>query len=253
VDRFLALDADWRKIGAEIDALRNEQKKLGEARDIEGAKKLKEQAKEKESVLTALDKERAVVWSLIPNLPTDDSPPGKDESANKVLRTWGTPPTFGFQPLDHLALGEKLGLINMEKASEVAGARFTYLMGDLVLLEFALVQHSLRLLTDPSALQTIAETIKPGYDPKPFIPVVPPVMMRPDVFREMARLRDDNADDIFYIPSDDLYLIGSAEHTLGPPASGARPDRTAAIRAAYSASITSTSWKWSPSPFPKTA
>ncbi len=216
VDRFVELDASWRTFTTEIETLRAEQKKLGAARDIAGATKLKEQIKEKETTIAEIEKERDVVWRAIPNLPSDDTPPGKDESANQVLRTWGEPTPFDFKPLDHLELGEKLGIINMERAGEVSGTRFAYLMRDAVLLEFALVQHVMHTLGDVSIVKKIADEMKPGYHATPFVPVVPPVMIRPDVYREMARLDASTEDERYYLPADDIYLVGSAEHTLGP-------------------------------------
>lgn len=105
-------------------------------------------------------------------------------------------------------------MINGEKAAEISGARFAYLMGAAVKLEFALVQLTLQELTDSAVVKEIADSVEPGYDATPFIPVVPPVMIRPQAFDEMARL--EPKDERYYIPSDDVYLIGSAEHTLGP-------------------------------------
>ncbi|MEK7174111.1 MAG: serine--tRNA ligase [Patescibacteria group bacterium] len=222
VDEFLAADEPWRALTQEIEALRAEQKVLSEKRDIKAAKTNKEKIKTKEEELASFEAKRRMIWLRIPNLPSEDTPVGKDEEANKVLRSVGEPrdfsaeggPASGWEPKDHVALGEALGLIDTETASKVSGARFAYIKGDLVRLEFALIQYALEILDNPKVLQSIAEGVKPGYTGKPFMPVVPPAMIRPEVFERMARL--EPKEERYHIPSDDLYLVGSAEHTLGP-------------------------------------
>lgn len=214
VDEFVKLDGDWRKLTAEVDELRAEQKKLSEKRDIEGGKKNKEVIKAKEGEVSALEEKRMEVWQKIPNVPSEDTPIGKDDSENKVLRKVGEPPKFYFEPKDHVALGEALGIIDVESAGKISGSRFAYIMGALARLEFALVQYVLEMLTDQKIIGSIAAGVKTGYSVKPFIPVIPPVMIRPEVFQKMARL--DPKEDKYYIPSDNIYLVGSAEHTLGP-------------------------------------
>ncbi len=214
VDRFLDLDGRWRAATAELEGLRVRQKELAAARDVEGGKALKEQLRKLEDDERTLEAERLVVWRQIPNLPSDDTPVGKDDTENVVIRSWGEPTQLGFEPKDHMQLGEALGLIDTEKAAEISGARFAFLKGVAVKMEFALVQLTLGRLTDEAWLKEVAEGIAPGYSAAPFVPVVPPVMIRPEVFDEMARL--EPRDERYYLPSDDLYLIGSAEHTLGP-------------------------------------
>ncbi len=224
VDDFLELDGGWRRVTGELDNLRNEQGELSRERDIDAAKGVKEKIKLKETELANLEGERLAIWMQIPNLSSDDTPVGPDESSNKFLRSWGEPRKFSaqggsasggdFTPKDHLELGETLGIIDTKKASEVSGTRFGYLKGDMVLLEFALMQFGFKVLGDKKILKKIADKVKPGYSPKPFVPVIPPVLIKPEVFQRMARL--EPTEERYYIPSDNLYLIGSAEHTLGP-------------------------------------
>lgn len=204
VDAFLKLDEEWRKLTAAADEKRAEQKKLSEKRDVEGGRKNKEEIKSLEEQITEAEGLRETIWLAIPNLPSDDTPVGNDENDNKVLREKGKIPKFDFEPKDHVALGEALGIIETEKASEISGARFAYLKGDGALLEFALIHYCVSILTNPKIIKSKT----------PFIPVVPPVMIRPEVFQKMARL--EPAEDRYHISSDNLYLIGSAEHTLGP-------------------------------------
>ena len=105
----------------------------------------------------------------------------------------------GFKSKDYLSLGEKLGLIDVKKAAEVSGSRFGYLMNEAALMEFGLVQLAFKILLEEG-----------------FIPVVPPVMIKSDVFAGMGKLVGEQKEDKYYLPKDDLYLVGSAEHTLGP-------------------------------------
>jgi seryl-tRNA synthetase len=214
VDEFVKLDEEWRKLMKDIGDKRAEQKKLSEKRDIEGGKKNKEEIKTVEEKIGAIEKKREEIWLKIPNLPSDDTPVGKDESGNKVLRKSGEPKKFDFEPKDHLALGESLGLIDVESAGKVSGSRFAYLMREAAQLEFALIQYAMETLTNPKVMESIAGGVQKGYHAQPFIPVVPPVMIRPEVFERMGRL--EPKEDRYHIPSDDLWLIGSAEHTLGP-------------------------------------
>lgn len=216
VDDFLRLDEEWRKATAELETLRAAQKKASAERNIEEGKRLKGEEKNLEEKVKQAEDARAGVWIKIPNIPFEDVPVGPDESANVVIRKWGEPTAFDFEVKDHIALGEKLGLLDTEKAAKISGARFNYLFGDAAKLEFALVNYVFETLTDEKLLKELADKIEPGYSPKPFIPVVPPVMIRPEVFKRMARLDPGQEEERYYLPKDDLYLIGSAEHTLGP-------------------------------------
>lgn len=216
VDTFARLDSSWREVSMELENLRREQKALSAERKIEEAKANKEKIKEAEAKVSELERERDIVWARIPNLPSEDTPVGPDESGNVVVRKWGEPTKFDFEPKDHMALGEALGIIDTETAAKVTGARFGYLKGAGAMLEYALLQFGLESLQDPDVLRKVADQVEAGYSAKPFVPVVPPVMIRPEVFRRMARLDEATADERYYLPADDLYLIGSAEHTLGP-------------------------------------
>ena len=216
VDDFLEVDKVWRDFLVEIETSRAAQKKAGEERNIEEAKRLKEIIKNAEEKIKEVELKRTNILLILPNIPNDDVPVGQDESGNVVLRKWGEPKTFDFEVKDHVELGEKLGLINIAKAGEVTGARFNYLMGDLARLEFGIVQMVFDFVTNETVMHQLAEKIEPGYSAKTFIPVVPPVMIRPDVFRRMGRLDPGQEEERYYLPKDDLYLVGSAEHTLGP-------------------------------------
>jgi len=214
VDDFLNLDIEWRELTKKINDLRAEQKKLGEARKVDEAKKIKEEIQILEDKLESVETQRKDILEQLPNLPMSDVPLGKDESENKVARKWGEPTKFDFKILDHVELGKRLGIIDVDNAAKVSGSRFGYFKGGAARLEFAIVQYVFDVLTDVKILKKIADSVKKGYNPKPFIPVVPPVMIKPEVFQRMARLKPE--EEKYYFPKDDIYLIGSAEHTLGP-------------------------------------
>ncbi|MDE2001146.1 MAG: serine--tRNA ligase [Patescibacteria group bacterium] len=216
VDRFLELDTQWRSLTQQFDEQRALQKKLGAEKKVDEAKALKEKIKEVEASLAEAEKARLELLYQIPNLAFDDVPVGKNEEGNQVIRTWGNPPEFDFKPKDHMALGEALNLIDTKVASEVSGSRFNYLKGDLARMEYALVSYVFSLLSDPAFIKTMAAKIGPDFPATPFVPVVPPVMIKPEIFTRMARLDPSTQDERFYLPKDDLYLVGSAEHTLGP-------------------------------------
>jgi len=122
-------------------------------------------------------------------------------------------PVFSFKPKEHSELGIALGIIDVETAAEVSGSRFAYLKGDLVLLQFAILQFCLGIFTDREKLESIAR--EAGLDVKvtPFTPVLPPVFIKPAVQNRMARFM--TPEEHYMFPNDDLMLIGSAEHTTG--------------------------------------
>ncbi|MDE2071180.1 MAG: serine--tRNA ligase [Patescibacteria group bacterium] len=214
LDRVLAL-ADERKTAsaavAEINRKRNEVQKT---RDAEAGKRLKDELKAAEETYQTLEKELVALLIKIPNIPSADTPVGPDETGNKVVRSWGEARQFSFAPKAHWDIGKDLGVINTEKAAEVSGARFAYLLGDLVLLQQALIQFVFGILTSRDALAGIIKEAKLDVSDKPFVPVSIPLMMRSQVMNRMARL--DPIDERYYFEKDDMVLVGSAEHTLGP-------------------------------------
>jgi seryl-tRNA synthetase len=215
IDSFLELDAKKRKLQQEIDLIRAQRNKITQ-NDISKGRDLKVRLKELESNFDSVLKDFAGMLSKIPNIPYDDVPVGNDEKGNQVIKKWGNIPKFSFQPRDHVELGEALDILDIQKAAEVTGARFNYLKNGAVLLEMALIRFTFDILTSPKILKKIADSIEKGYSAKPFIPVLPPMMIKPEVFAKMARLNEEDKGERYYLPSDDLYLIGSAEHTLGP-------------------------------------
>lgn len=216
VDQFLKLDAEWRELSKKRDDLRAQHKSMGwKDADREAMKKGKEEIQGLEKKIIDIETQRTKILYEIPNIPLSDIPVGKNEDENKVIRTWGEIPKFDFTPKDHVVLGEALDLIDIETASKVAGTRFVYLKNELVRLQYALVQYAFEVLADEKILKQIADKVQRGYSSKPFVPIVPPFMIKPEPYIKMARLSDADKNERYHIPSDDIYLIGSAEHTLG--------------------------------------
>ena len=161
LDRFSELDAERRRIiseSDEINQLRNTaSKEIGDM--MKAGKKDEADAKKAEvaglkdrqtGLETKRDEAEAAMHDLLaglPNLPADDVPVGADESANVEIRKWGEPREFHFEPKDHVDLGETLGILDLERATKIAGARFAILNGAGARLERALVNFMLDVHT----------------------------------------------------------------------------------------------------------
>lgn len=214
LDRVLALADERKAVATSIAEINRQRNEAQQARDIEAGKRLKDELAGAEEKHKELEKELVSLLVKIPNIPSADTPIGPDESGNQVIRQWGEKPQFSFTPKEHWELGKELGILNTEKASEVSGARFAYLMGDLALLEFSLMQFAWSVLTSREKIAEIIQGAGLSISDKPFIPVIPPIMMRSQVMNRMARL--DPIDERYYFEKDDMVFVGSAEHTLGP-------------------------------------
>jgi seryl-tRNA synthetase len=224
IDALIALDDRRLEIMSRTEALRSEQNKMSNSiatekdpmvrgQMISEMKLVKDEFKEKEEELQQILTEWQALMLKIPNIPSVDTPEGEDDSGNQVIREWGEKPQFSFTPKEHFELGKALGVIDTETAAEVASSRFAYLKGDLVLLQFALIQFCLEILTNKETLESIARDAGLSLVPSVFVPVIPPVFVRPIVQVKMARYMAP--EDHYVFPNDDLMLIGSAEHTLG--------------------------------------
>lgn len=252
--RLIELDRTRRSLLAEVEKWQAEQnlnsesvarakaeKNEAAARTLlERAVEIKVEIQKLQPDLEFAQREYDELMLRVPNMPMDDVPIGKSEEDNVVIReVWYgggevnireesytiaeekekqfVPPwPHDFKPRDSMDIAEKLDWIDTAHAAKVSGTRFGYLKREAALMEFGLVHLALRILTSGEEIKKIAASIDPGHSATPFIPVLPPVMIRPDVFTRMARLNDQDKDERYYLPVDDLYLVGSAEHTLGP-------------------------------------
>ncbi|KKU12593.1 MAG: Serine-tRNA ligase [Parcubacteria group bacterium GW2011_GWC2_45_7] len=221
IDKLLKLDEKRRAHLAKLEKLRAQHNATSKNRqgkptkeEIARMREAAEQIKITEEAQNTLDAEYEKLLWVVPNVVHESVPEGKDETENRVVRKVGKLPKFEFAPKEHWELGQALGLIDSEHASKVSGARFVYLKGKLALLQFALINFALSVVTDEKKLAAIAKKAKLKVSSEPFIPVIPPVLMRPEVMHKMARL--EPREERYHIAGDDLYLVGSAEHTLGP-------------------------------------
>jgi seryl-tRNA synthetase len=206
VDELLDLEQAGRKLQHELDEAQARRKsssrefaKADEARRAElraeheeletHLKALREQLAETNEKLTAL-------LLLTPTVPWPGAPVGPDESANVVIRTVGTPPEFGFQPLDHVTLLEERGWVDFARARKVAGERAYALVSDLVLLERAVHSYALDLLRG-----------------KDFTLVSVPSLVREEALIGTGMF-PAHREETYSIPADDLYLAGTAEVAL---------------------------------------
>ncbi len=198
LDRLLEVDEKRRKLLQKIETLKSEKNKLGKD-DIEKAKGVKNEIKSLEPEFSNIEEEFDKLMKQIPNMSLDDVPKGKDESDNKVLREEGKKPEFDFKPKDYLEIAEKLDIIDVKRAAKVSGTRFGYLKGGAALLEFALIQL---------AVETLVE--------QGFTPIIPPVMLNHKSMSAMGFLdRDVDADEVYHLEKDGLYLIGTSEQSIG--------------------------------------
>jgi seryl-tRNA synthetase len=214
LDRLLGLAEERKEAARKISDINQKRNAAQAARDAEAGTRLKDELKTAEEKYQTIEKELVSLLVKIPNIPSADTPVGPDESGNKIIRQWGDKPNFTFTPKAHWDIGKELGIIDSEKGVEVAGPRFTYLKGDLALLEWALMTFAIRVLTSQEKLQEIIDTAHLSVSSKPFVPVIPPLMVKKQVQIRMARFL--MPEDHYIFPEEDTMLIGSAEHTLGP-------------------------------------
>ncbi len=181
---------------------------------IEEGRALKAESDELEQKLAPLEEQFEKLLRGVPNMPLDYVPVGASEDENVVIKTVGEPPKFDFTPLHDYQLGaeDAHDFIDKERAAKIAGARFVYLKGGLVRLQFALVQFVMQTLTDEAVIKKLVEENGLNVSTKPFTPVIPPAMLRTEPYVASARL---NAEEVTYkLADDDLWLNASAEHTL---------------------------------------
>lgn len=182
---------------------------------IDEGKQIKTKLAERETYLAEVETEFISLLKQVPNLPEGDVPVGASEDENVEVKTWGDKPQFDFEPKNHWEIGEAKGWIDKQRAAKVTGARFAYLKGDLVLLQFAIVQFVFDNLTNSSVIQALIDDNGLDLAAKTFTPILPPVMIREDIYDQMDRL--EPREDRYHLEGqdDNLWLIGSAEHTLG--------------------------------------
>ena len=193
VDRVLELDERWRALTTELEQLRSEQNQASRGRTGAPSPEQREQlaalsarGRELSDQETSVRAERDAALARLPNLPADDAP-----AQDTVLSEVGVGKPSG---RDHLELAGPR--IDMERGARLSGSRFAYLRGDLVMLELALVRYAMEKL------------ITQGFEP-----VIPPVLVREQALYGTGYL-PDTEQQIYHLPEDDLYLVGTSEVAL---------------------------------------
>lgn len=220
IDELLQADQKRRELTTQLEALRakrNEnaaQMKGGKPTPelIENGKQIKAQLAELESGYEDVNRSYEQLLHAVPNMPLEGVPVGSTEDENVIARTVGEPTKFDFEPKQHFEIAEPRDLIDKERAAKIAGSRFAYLKGDLVRLQFAIVQFVMQALGDEEVIGKLIQENNLNLSAKPFTPILPPAMLRTEPYVASARL---NAEEVTYkIEQDDLWLNASAEHTL---------------------------------------
>jgi seryl-tRNA synthetase len=223
IAHVLKLDEERREIQQKVDELRTERNSISDAmkkstgkpdeQSIERGRVIKTELAEVEERFRVIDEEFLTLFKKIPNIPAQDVPVGASEDENVIAKTVGNPKEFTFAPKNHAEIAEAKGWLDKERAAKVAGSRFAYLKGDLVKLQFALIQMVIDKLSDQEFIDEVIRDNNLSVSNKPFVPVLPPLMIRTELYDAMDRL--EPRDDRYKIDDEDLWLQGSAEHVLG--------------------------------------
>jgi seryl-tRNA synthetase len=192
-DELLDVDREWRELLPQVDDLRGRQKLKGKPtpEQVEELKQVKEELRSLEDRLAAAEARRDELALRIPNLPHDSVPDGTTEDDVEEIRRVGDPPALD-SPREHTEVGR----FEMERAARISGSRFGYFVGDTALLALALYRFALDLVVA-----------------KGFTPVLPPVLVREQALYGTGHFPSD-AQDVYAVAGDELYLAGTAEIPL---------------------------------------
>jgi len=206
LDELIATDREWKKVILRCEELRRQRNEASESigklrksgvdtsEQQAQVKAISGEIKSLEETVNVIETRLNTILHGIPNLPHESVPAGCDESTNREIRRWGSAPEFDFDPLDHVDLGVNLGILDMDRAVRIAGARFSLLRGDGALLERALINFMLDVHTREHGYQEV---------------------MPPFVANSMSLFGTGNlpkfAEDLFKIEGTDYYLIPTAE------------------------------------------
>jgi seryl-tRNA synthetase len=203
VDNILGLDGKRRSLLLEIESLRAERKRLSKKQREKTADEIrarvveiKEKLAQLETSLREIEAELHYNMLLVPNIPADEVPEGSSEEENLLVKTWGTPGTFAFEPKDHLEIAGRLKLVDFERGAKVSGSRFYFLRGMGALLELSIMRCALDIL------------VRRGFEP-----VITPMLVKPSAMEGTGFL-PRGEDEAYFIERDNLYLVGTSEVPL---------------------------------------
>ncbi|MEA3273516.1 MAG: serine--tRNA ligase [Patescibacteria group bacterium] len=220
VDGLLAIDKNKRELQTKIDDFQNKRNKLAKtlqegkpsSEKIAEGKALKEAVKKAEIDFNKLQEDYLDLMAKVPQIPSEDTPIGKDEKGNVEVYRWGEPPKFDFKPLSYLELGKKLDLLDCKRGVKISGYRGYYVKNEAVTLQLGLMFYALRKL--------IA---------KGFTPMIPPTLVRSFALFGSGyfsgREYDAQVDEVYKIANsekladgttgkEDKFLVGTAEPSL---------------------------------------
>lgn len=211
VEKLLILDEERRSLIAKSEETRSQQKRFGKE-DVTEAKKLKKEYKILEEKLKNINEQYEELMVLVPTIPSKDTPIGQDDSCNVEIETWGKLPEFDFQPKDHIEIGKKLDILDLEQGVKVGGYRGYYVKNEGVLLMMGMMMHALQKM------------VQKGY-----APMIPPTLVREFALFGSGyfagRHYNSEIDEIYQIATDDKevdgsvakekkFLVGTAEPSL---------------------------------------
>jgi seryl-tRNA synthetase len=203
-DEAVEADALWRQRTSEVETLRAERKQVSAARrgkpspeELDEERAARGRLAELEKDLQQIEERRTTALSWVPNLPDPSVPQGKDDTENEVLRAWGEPKTFDFQPLPHWDLATRLGILDLEGGARLAGARFFVLTGAGALLQRALINFMLDV-----------HIREHGYTE-----VHTPYLVREEIMYGSGQL-PKFYDNLYHDADEDLWLIPTSEVPL---------------------------------------
>jgi seryl-tRNA synthetase len=208
VDEAVELDKEWRSLKKQVDDLRHAQNQMNEevaklkrsgvdiTAKLEEVRAIPNRIKELEERADSAQKRLREIMMGLPNILDASVPIGPDDTGNVTVRTFGEPGKYDFKLRDHVDVLTNAGLLDLERAAKISGARFYFLKGDAMLLEQSLMRYSLDTLT------------KRG-----FTAVSPPIMMNREAYQGVVDLNDFGPV-IYKVEGEDLYLIATSEHPL---------------------------------------
>ncbi|MBN1303642.1 MAG: serine--tRNA ligase [Anaerolineales bacterium] len=209
IDQVLELDAQWRSLLGDVEALKAERnavsKEIGKMKDkdirqakIDDMREVGEKISALDENLRQIEEELQAVASTLPNLPGENTPVGKDESENVIIKTIGEPKVFDFEPKPHWELGTTLGVIDFERGVKITGSRFYILSGAGAHLQRALIAFMLDL------------HIRQGYTEKytPFMVRTETVFGAGQLPKFADNLYKDHEEDLYFVPTAEVPLTG---------------------------------------------
>lgn len=203
VDMILALDEKRRSLLLEIESLRADRKRLSKQGKTKSPEEIRAQVLEIKDKLSGMEESLRETEAqlrhnllLVPNIPAPEVPEGASDEDNVLVRKWGEPRKFDFEPKDHLELANKLDIVDFERGAKVSGSRFYFLKGYGALLEISIMRYALDIL------------VKRGFEP-----VTVPMLVKPSAMEGTGFL-PRGEDEAYYIERDDLWLVGTSEVPL---------------------------------------